>query len=235
MTRSSRHRSSTSTNRAAGKRTSAHAHATDLLLLAELHAHLPVGLLVNDAGTLEVLHANPPLPGFRSRPAARPAARVAQGRRRTAHRPGARVTHRGSGRHRHAAARARAPSRVPRARGTLVERQPSTASTPTAGGPSWSRSPSTSPTRFARDAYSPSAKRASRLCARRSPRFPAATSSSPSSRSPMPSSPRFRSTWRRSDCSTQTPSSISSPPAAYARLRSGASRSSRSPRSDPRR
>ena len=38
--------------------------ATDLLLLEELHAHLPVGLLVNDAGTLEVLHANPPLPGF---------------------------------------------------------------------------------------------------------------------------------------------------------------------------
>jgi hypothetical protein len=39
-------------------------HATDLLLLEELHAHLPVGLLVNDADTLEVLHANPPLPGF---------------------------------------------------------------------------------------------------------------------------------------------------------------------------
>ena len=69
MTRSSRHRSSTSTNRAAGKRTSAHANATDLLLLAELHAHLPVGLLVNDAGTLEVVHANPPLPGLdRDRP-----------------------------------------------------------------------------------------------------------------------------------------------------------------------
>ena len=112
---------------------------------------------------------------------------------------------------------------------------PSTASTPTAGGPSWSRSPSTSPTRFARDAYSPSAKRASRLCARRSRPFPAATSSSRFSRSPMPSSLRFRSTWRRSDCSTQTPSSISSPPAAFARLRSGASRSSRSPLSDPRR
>ena len=64
MTRSSPHRPSTSTNRAAGKRTSAHAHATDLLLLEELHAHLPVGLLVNDADTLEILHANPPLPGF---------------------------------------------------------------------------------------------------------------------------------------------------------------------------
>ena len=64
MTRSSPHKPSTSTNRAAGKRTSAHAHATDLLLLEELHAHLPVGLLVNDANTLEILHANPPLPGF---------------------------------------------------------------------------------------------------------------------------------------------------------------------------
>jgi hypothetical protein len=39
-------------------------HVTDLLLLEELHAHLPVGLLVNDADTLEILHANPPLPGF---------------------------------------------------------------------------------------------------------------------------------------------------------------------------
>jgi DNA-binding CsgD family transcriptional regulator len=38
--------------------------AADLLLLAELHSHLPIGLLVNDVGTLEVLHANPPLPGF---------------------------------------------------------------------------------------------------------------------------------------------------------------------------
>jgi DNA-binding CsgD family transcriptional regulator len=43
--------------------------AADLLLLADLHAQLPVGLLVNDVGTLEVLHANPPLPGFdRDRP-----------------------------------------------------------------------------------------------------------------------------------------------------------------------
>jgi DNA-binding CsgD family transcriptional regulator len=38
--------------------------ATDLLLLAELHTQLPVGLLVNDVGTLQVLHAHPPLPGF---------------------------------------------------------------------------------------------------------------------------------------------------------------------------
>jgi DNA-binding CsgD family transcriptional regulator len=36
--------------------------AADLLLLAELHAHLPVGLLVNDAATNDVLYANPPLP-----------------------------------------------------------------------------------------------------------------------------------------------------------------------------
>lgn len=62
MTRSPPHKRSTSTNRAAGKQTSA--HATDLLLLEELHALLPVGLLVNDADTLEILHANPPLPGF---------------------------------------------------------------------------------------------------------------------------------------------------------------------------
>lgn len=39
-------------------------HVTDLLLLEELHAHLPVGLLVNDADTLEILHGNPPLPGL---------------------------------------------------------------------------------------------------------------------------------------------------------------------------
>ena len=39
-----------------------------------------------------------------------------------------------------------------------MERHTFTASTPIAGGPSWSRSPSTSPIRFARDAYSPSAK-----------------------------------------------------------------------------
>jgi DNA-binding CsgD family transcriptional regulator len=64
VTRSSLHKFSTSENRAAGKRTSADAQATDLLLLEELHAHLPVGLLVNDADTLEILHGNPPLPGF---------------------------------------------------------------------------------------------------------------------------------------------------------------------------
>ena len=64
MTRSSLHKSSTSTNRASGKQTDERAQATDLLLLEELHAHLPVGLLVNDADTLEILHGNPPLPGF---------------------------------------------------------------------------------------------------------------------------------------------------------------------------
>ena len=46
---------------------SGEAHAADLLLLEELHANLPVGLLVNDADTFEVLHANPPLPGFADR------------------------------------------------------------------------------------------------------------------------------------------------------------------------
>ena len=64
MTRSPPSSPSTSTNRAAGRRTSAHARSTDLLLLQELHAQLPVGLLVTDADTLEILHASPPLPGF---------------------------------------------------------------------------------------------------------------------------------------------------------------------------
>src|SRR6266545_4888499 len=45
----------------------ADARAGDVLLLAELHEQLPVGLLVNDADTLEILHADPPLPGFESR------------------------------------------------------------------------------------------------------------------------------------------------------------------------
>jgi DNA-binding CsgD family transcriptional regulator len=64
VTRSSPHSPSTSTHRAAGRRTSAHARSIDLLLLEELHAQLPVGMLVNDADTLEILYANPPLPGF---------------------------------------------------------------------------------------------------------------------------------------------------------------------------
>ena len=64
MTRSPLNKSSTSTNRATGRRTSAHVHVTDLLLLEELHAPMPVGLLVNDADTLEILYAHPPLPGY---------------------------------------------------------------------------------------------------------------------------------------------------------------------------
>jgi DNA-binding CsgD family transcriptional regulator len=59
--RSTRRKNSSSST---GSRASGTARAADLLLLAELHTHLPVGLLVNDVGTLEVLHANPPLPGF---------------------------------------------------------------------------------------------------------------------------------------------------------------------------
>jgi DNA-binding CsgD family transcriptional regulator len=51
-------------SRPAVGRKSGERHAADLLLLEELHAHLPVGVLVNDADTLEILHANPPLPGF---------------------------------------------------------------------------------------------------------------------------------------------------------------------------
>jgi DNA-binding CsgD family transcriptional regulator len=67
VTRSSLHKTSTSTNRAASGRASAHAQATDLLLLEDLHARLPVGMLVNDADTLEILHGNAPLPGFADR------------------------------------------------------------------------------------------------------------------------------------------------------------------------
>ena len=51
-------------SRPAVGRESGERHAADLLLLEELHAHLPVGVLVNDADTLEILHANPPLPGY---------------------------------------------------------------------------------------------------------------------------------------------------------------------------
>jgi DNA-binding CsgD family transcriptional regulator len=67
VTHSSPHKPSTSTYRAASGRASAHAQATDLLLLEDLHARLPVGMLVNDADTLEILHGNPPLPGFADR------------------------------------------------------------------------------------------------------------------------------------------------------------------------
>jgi DNA-binding CsgD family transcriptional regulator len=64
-TRSPRHKDSTRTPANSPK--SAAAPVSDLLLLEELHAHLPVGLLVTDAETLEILHANPPLPGFGDR------------------------------------------------------------------------------------------------------------------------------------------------------------------------
>ena len=53
---------STQSSRADGSPQSGTTHAADLLLLAELHAQLPVGMLVHDAATLEVLHASPPLP-----------------------------------------------------------------------------------------------------------------------------------------------------------------------------
>lgn len=63
-TRSPRHKDSTRTGPPANSPKSAAARVSDLLLLEELHAQLPVGLLVTDAETLEILHANPPLPGF---------------------------------------------------------------------------------------------------------------------------------------------------------------------------
>lgn len=44
--------------------TSGQAHAGDFLLLERLLAQLPVGMLVKDADTLELLHAKPPLPGL---------------------------------------------------------------------------------------------------------------------------------------------------------------------------
>jgi DNA-binding CsgD family transcriptional regulator len=63
-TRSPLHKHSTSTSPPARGGTSGKAHAAGILLLAELHAQLPVGLLVNDADTLAILYASPPLPGF---------------------------------------------------------------------------------------------------------------------------------------------------------------------------
>lgn len=53
-----------SSSRGRSGRERGEARAADLLLLEELHAHLPVGLLVNDADTLEILHARPPLRGL---------------------------------------------------------------------------------------------------------------------------------------------------------------------------
>ena len=63
-TRSTRSKDLTRTNRPAASQERAQAPISDLLLLEELHANLPVGLLVNDADTLEVLHAKLPLPGL---------------------------------------------------------------------------------------------------------------------------------------------------------------------------
>ena len=62
--RSSPHRRSSSASRQAAGRQNGERRAADLLLLEELHAHLPVGVLVNDADTLEILHAKLPLPGY---------------------------------------------------------------------------------------------------------------------------------------------------------------------------
>ena len=62
--RSSPHRRSSSASRPATGRENRERRAADLLLLEELHAHLPVGVLVNDADTREILHAKLPLPGF---------------------------------------------------------------------------------------------------------------------------------------------------------------------------
>jgi DNA-binding CsgD family transcriptional regulator len=63
----SSHKRPTSTSRVASSLTSEQVHAADLLLLERLLAHLPVGLLVNDAHTLEVVRAKPPLPGLADR------------------------------------------------------------------------------------------------------------------------------------------------------------------------
>jgi DNA-binding CsgD family transcriptional regulator len=54
---------STQSSRITPSRQRGTTRVADLLLLAELHAPLPVGLLVNDAATIDVLYANPPLPG----------------------------------------------------------------------------------------------------------------------------------------------------------------------------
>lgn len=64
MSRSSPRNRSTNRSRSAGGGETRGARAADLLLLEELHAHLPVGFLVNDAETLEIVHVNAPLPEF---------------------------------------------------------------------------------------------------------------------------------------------------------------------------
>lgn len=68
MSRSSPRNRPSSRARSTARGVRAEARAVDLLLLEELHAHLPVGLLVNDAETLEILRAKPPLPGFADEP-----------------------------------------------------------------------------------------------------------------------------------------------------------------------
>jgi DNA-binding CsgD family transcriptional regulator len=66
VSRSSPRKRSTSRRGSERGGESGQTRAADLLLLEELLAHLPVGVLVNDAETLEILHASPPLPGFPS-------------------------------------------------------------------------------------------------------------------------------------------------------------------------
>ena len=67
MTTHPSHKQSTRTSRAASSPPSGLANAADLRLLEGLLAQLPVGLLVNDADTLEIVHAKPPLPGLGQR------------------------------------------------------------------------------------------------------------------------------------------------------------------------
>jgi DNA-binding CsgD family transcriptional regulator len=45
-------------------RSTSRRRSADVLLLQELHANLPVGVLVSDAETLEIVRASAPLPGF---------------------------------------------------------------------------------------------------------------------------------------------------------------------------
>jgi DNA-binding CsgD family transcriptional regulator len=61
---SSPRKRSSSRNRRGRSSTENRARVSDLLLVEQLYAPLAVGFLVNDAETLEVLHAKPPLPGF---------------------------------------------------------------------------------------------------------------------------------------------------------------------------
>ena len=88
--------------------------------------HLPVGLLVNDADTLEILHANPPLPGFADHDL--PLDQLIESHK-DEHQPHLRADElaalveevAATGRPRHLP---RVPSRLPRAGAELVERNP---------------------------------------------------------------------------------------------------------------